>query len=382
MKRSAFIGLICCGFFFQSCEKDPPAKKVATPYQLSIPSYPYTTFPTILNIPQDNPLTVEGIALGRYLFYDGRLSGRTQPDSLMSCATCHLQEHAFEAGPNHPRLQNGRMIGLTGKATPHNMLPLFNLVFNSNGYLWTGMIHKSNTNLGSTAYNVPSVYPYHFQNIESLAWMMIAAPHECNGSIEQSVKMIASIPTYPPMFEAAFGTPEVTMERIGQAIAQFIRTMISDNSKYDQYMRGTYQFTEDEQEGYHIYMSEIGDCFHCHGGLLLTHNDYENNGLDLVPQGNDRSSVTKNPLDAGKYRAPSLRNIALTAPYMHDGRFNTLDEIIDFYSVGVQDAPTLSPLMKHGRKNPFNADQKRQLKAFLECLTDSAFITDKRFSKP
>jgi len=380
-----YISLI---LIFISCNKDKisiPDENKTTAYVINIPEF----FPTELNIPQDNPMTVEGVRLGRYLFYDGRLSGRTHPDSLMSCASCHVQANAFEAGINNPRFPGGKTYGLSGIATPHYMLPLVNLVFNNNGYLWNGFINKDNNQLGSAAYGVPALAEYNYKNIESLVWMAIAAPHEINGSIEKTVKCIASIPVYPPMFKAAFGSSEVSYERISKAIAQFVRTLISGNSKFDKYLRGETNLTTEELQGYVLFTTENGaDCFHCHGGggnPMFTTNLYYNNGKDSVfNDSRDRFAVTHNIADKGAYKAPTLRNIMLTAPYMHDGRFKNIDQVLDFYSEGVLLTPYTSSLMHqaHNGGVQLTFTEKQQLKAFLSTLTDYKFISDTAFSKP
>lgn len=371
-----------------SCKKEisnPDINQKATPYQIKIPKY----FPTSLNIPEDNPMTYEGIRLGRYLFYDGRLSGRTHPDSLMSCGSCHVQSNAFECGLNNARFPGGKTFGLTGIPTPHYMMPLINLVFNHNGYLWNGVISSNNHNLGNSNYNIPPLPQYHYKNIESLVWMAIAAPHELNGSIERTLKTLSSIPIYPPMFKAAFGTEEITYDRVSKAIAQFVRTLISSNSKFDKYLRGEANLTADELMGYVLFTTENGaDCFHCHGGagnILFTTNLFYNNAKDSVfTDIRDRYSVTGNINDIGAYKAPSLRNIMLTAPYMHDGRFKNIDEVIDFYSSGLIVSPYVNSLMHHVNKGgvQLTQTQKKQLKAFLNTLTDYEFITDTSYSKP
>ena len=359
---------------FYSCKKDQkPADKGPTPYSITIPRY----FPTQLNIPADNPLTLEGIRLGRYLFYDGRLSGRS--DSLMSCCTCHVQEHSFVCGmtPEHPA---GHPYGLTGISTPHTMLPMINLVWNSNGYLWNGKIYPQNPDVN-------------YRNIENVVPMAILAPHEFNGSIEKTVAMIRSISFYPPMFKAAFGTEEITIDRISKAIAQFVRTLNSSDSRFDKYMRGELQLSSSELNGLVLFTTENGgDCFHCHGGdgnPLFTTNLYYNNGKDTCFTGTfedprDRYHVTGNPADIGAYRAPTLRNIEYTAPYMHDGRFTTLDEVLHFYNEGVKNTPYTNSLMHHAINGGVRLTQSQlnDLKAFLLSLSDPGFLTNPDFSKP
>ena len=378
--------------FFTACKKDEPdpvqEEFNPTPYNFVIPK----GFPTDLNIPEDNPLTVEGIKLGRYLFYDGRLSGRDDPDSLMTCATCHHQESAFEIGYNDPRFPDGHPYGLTGIKTPHVVLPLFNLVWNNKGYLWNGMIYKDNPRLGLPSYGVPAEEPYNMTNIESLVWMGIVAPHEMHGSIDKTVKMIRSIDIYPPMFKAAFGTEEINYDRISKALAQFIRTIVSSDSKFDKVLRGEAQFTDAEQRGLILFTTEQGaDCFHCHGAPgnpLMTTNDFYNNAKDTVfNDPRDRYAVTHNERDHGAYKATTLRNIELTGPYMHDGRFKTLDEVIDFYSEGLVYSEYVHPLMHkvfppYGHGANLNPQQKADLKAFLLTLTDHTLLTNPAYSNP
>jgi len=195
----AFSGLILL-----SCTKEQPAVETyqPTPYEIEIPY----GFPTLLNIPDDNPMTVEGVELGRVLFYDGRLNGRTHPDSLMSCATCHRPENSFEIGQPRPY-----PFGVTGNPTHHAMLPLINLVWNMGTYGWNG--------------SVPS--------IEADVLLVISSAAEFDSSPERVVNTISNIAGYPELFRKAFGTPEVTPDRIAKAIAQFIRTLISSNTRFD-----------------------------------------------------------------------------------------------------------------------------------------------------
>lgn len=368
--------IILATVFASSCITDPKPSKTSTPYQLVIPKY----FPTDINIPADNPMTVEGIELGRYLFYDGRLSGRTSPDSLMSCGTCHLQNKAFECGVDHPKFIGGHPFGLSGVKTPHVMLPMMNLVFNNNGYFWNGVIHSSNPDPNR-------------RTLEDVVFMGVIAPHELGGDSVRTVRLIQQIPGYPELFLKAFGNSKVTFKNISRAIAQFIRTLISSNSKFDLYLRGEGTLTEDEFAGLELFTTEQGgDCFHCHGSSgnpMFTTNLYYNNGKQSDFTGanddiRDRFHVTGNPMDIGAYRAPSLRNVDLTGPYMHDGRFKTLDEVLDFYSTGVVASPYISPLMHHVNTGgvKLSATQKKMLKAFLLTLHDDDFISNPKFAKP
>jgi cytochrome c peroxidase len=348
-----------------------PVKKT-TPYEINIPF----GFPTKLNITEDNPMTVEGIELGRYLFYDGRISGNSDPEKQMSCSTCHLQENAFECGINNPMFPGGKTHGVTGIPTPHYMLPLFNQVWNQNGYLWNGSVSEDNPD------------PMR-RNLEALIYLGIIAPHEFNSDTLSAVNAIRAVPGYAKLFKAAFGSENVTVDRMGKAIAQFARTFISANSEFDQYLRGETQLSPSELNGYVLFVTEEGaDCFHCHGGSgnpLFTTNLFYNNAKDSVFNDPlDRFSVTGDPMMHGAYKAPSLRNIALTAPYMHDGRFKSLDEVIDFYSEGLVNSPYVDPLMHyiHSGGTRLTPSEKADLKAFLLTLTDEDLIKNPALSKP
>jgi len=335
-----------------------------TPYIIEIPKF----FPTALNIPADNPMTVEGIKLGRYLFYDGRLCGKV--DTLMSCGYCHNQQHSFENGIGHG-------TGVTGIQTPHVMLPFINLVFNNNGYLWNGKVNK-----GNPAYTGAGNYG---GNLEDICVMGVTAPWELHSDTNHSKASIQAISIYPPMFKAAFGSNIVTFKNIAKAIAQFIRTLISSNSKFDKYLRGESQLTPSELNGYVEFDTEVADCFHCHGTILFTTNSFYNNAKDTVfNDSRDRYAVTNNSSDIGAYKATTLRNIQYTGPYMHDGRFTSLDEVIDFYSSGLKMSPYVSPMMYHINSGgaQLTLTQKSDLKAFLLTLSDSSFITNPAFSKP
>jgi cytochrome c peroxidase len=357
-----------------SCQKEQVYTPVykATPYTIAIPRF----FPTDLNIPDDNPMTVEGIELGRYLFYDGRLSGRTDPDSLMSCSTCHLQIRSFECGIDHPKYTGGHPFGLTGTATPHFMMPLINLVWASHGYLWNGKVSGENP--------LPEM-----RNIEDFTWMAIVAAHEIDGDTARTAALFQSVKGYPELFKKAFGSDRVTVKNMGRAIAQFVRTLISSGSKFDRFMAGGAQFTTSERNGYVLFMTEEGgDCFHCHGGdgnPLFTTNLFYNNGKDSVfNEPGDRFSITGNTADIGAYKAPTLRNISFTAPYMHDGRFKSLDEVLNFYNKDLVWSPYIDPLMHHISTHGIRLTplELGDLKSFLLTLNDSSFVTNPAFSRP
>jgi cytochrome c peroxidase len=367
-----FPGLIIIMLLSACRDKKSAEVPEPTPYEINIPF----AFPSILNIPEDNPMTEEGVQLGRYLFYDGRLSGRTHPDSLMTCATCHIQANNFEAGIDHPVFEGGIVHGITGITTHHVMLPLTNLVWNRSGYGWSGFIYPENDQ------------PF-YRNLEDFVWLAVIAEDELAGDTTRVKELFQEIDGYPDLFLKAFGSSTVTFKNIQRAIAQFVRTLISANSRFDKYLRGELQLTQSELNGYVLFTTEEGaDCFHCHGGggnpLFTTHLFY-NNGKDTIFNDPlDRYSVTGNPMHRGAYKAPTLRNIALSGPYMHDGRFATLDEVIEFYSHHVKLSPQVDPLMHHVLRGgvQLTTQEKADLKAFILTLQDDEFLVNPDFGPP
>lgn len=345
-----------------SCDRDI---EKPTPLDIKIPK----GFPTLLNIPSNNPMTVEGVHLGKMLFEDPHLCGYlgNDPDSLMSCADCHRRENNYDIGTNNPRFPDGIARGrTTGKPTAHNPMPLRNCVFNNSGYFWNGFVAKENP--------VSS-------NIEDIVVMAITADDEMCGTKDGAVKAISSNSVYPPLFEKAFGSKEITIERISMAIAQYVRSLVSANSKFDRYLLGLETLTPQEMHGYVLFSTEEGaDCYHCHGGdgtPLFTTNLFYNNGLDAAPSDqHDRASVSGQPSDKGAYRAPSLRNISVSAPYMHDGRFKTIDEVLEFYNSEVMNSDYTSPLMHKAGDGGMHLTPSdiADLKAFLMTLTDDEYI--------
>ena len=348
------IFLLCCStmILFTACRKDEKDEE-ETPYQTT----PYSLetppgFP-VMNIPSDNPLTVEGVALGRKLFYDKILSG----NNTQSCASCHNQSLSFT--DNGTRFSTG----ITGAIGTRNAQPLINLGYNLH-YFWDG---RSATLEEQALGPVPNPIEMH------LSWVDAAAKLNANT-------------TYSDEFKKAFGTTIIDSSHVVKALAQFMRTMISYNSRLDKRLRNEQSLTPAQSNGYVIFNTEKGDCFHCHSidaGRLMTDNQFHNNGLDSVFTDLGRAAITGNQNDNGKFLTPTLRNIALTAPYMHDGRFQTLEQVIEHYNSGGKASPTVDPLMKHvGTGLNLTTQEKSDLLAFLHALTDSTFITDSRFKNP
>lgn len=338
--------LLFCLF---ACVPEQEKPYQPTAYDMPQPSY----FPSVTNIPADNPMTEDGVALGRKLFYDARLSGRDGTDGIRSCSSCHHQDKNFEYGAP------------TG--THHAMLPLVNLAWNRTGLGWNGGV----------------------ATLEDMVLAAVTSPVEINADTNQVVRYLQKTDGYPELFEKAFGSREITFVNIEKAIAQFVRSLVSADSKFDRYLRGEEQLSQDELEGYLLFCTEEGaDCFHCHGGggnALMTTNLFYNNGLDdEFNDPEDRSAITGSHWDRGAYKAPTLRNIAVSSPYMHDGRFTTLDEVIDFYSEGVKNSENINPLMHHVMDGGVRLTdlEKAQLKAFLNTLTDEQFLSNPNHSEP
>lgn len=302
-------------------------------------------------LPADNPLTLEGVALGEKLFHDPRLS----INNTQSCASCHDRAHGF----SDPRRVS---IGAQGQTGKRQSMPLFNLAW-SRDFFWDGRA----------------------ASLREQVLMPIQDPHEMNETLDRAVRKIADT---APDFAAAFGTPDITPDRIARALEQYLLTLVSQDSRFDRAARKLIELTDEEKRGLQLFVTEHdparglfgADCFHCHGGTLFTDHQFKNNGLTLEPHDIGRMTVTGNPADRGKFKTPSLRNIAVTAPYMHDGRFQTLEDVIAHYNGPIAKTDTLDPnLAKHPAAGlQLSEADQRALIAFLKTLTDDAFIAHPR----
>ena len=225
-------------------------------------------------------------------------------------------------------------------------------------------------------------------SLERQVFDPITNPIEMHNTLDNVVQRLQQDPNYPPLFEQAFGTSAIDSVMVSKAISQFERTIISANSKFDRYLLGEATLTPQELEGFNVFMDENrGDCFHCHGSEnnpLWTDNKFHNNGLDANPSDLGLGVASGDPNDNGKFRTPSLRNLAFTAPYMHDGRFATIEEVINHYSEGLQDSPTIDPLMKKVEQGgvQLSTTDKENLKQFLLSLSDFEFITNPQYAHP
>ncbi len=303
-----------------------------------------------VQLPSDNPLTVEGVLLGRRLFEEKRLS-RT---GTQSCASCHEREKAFSDGRT-------RSPGAEGQEGRRNAMALVNLAW-GNRFFWDGRA-------GS---------------LREQVLMPIQDAREMHETLPRVVEKLSSDQEYRDLFHRAFGDANITSSRIALALEQFLLTQVSQESRFDRAARKLDTLTDEERLGLKLFVTEYdpthglrgADCFHCHGGNLFSSQQFANNGLEMRDGDRGRMEVTGQESDRGKFKVPSLRNIAATGPYMHDGRFATLEEVVDHYDHGVRRSPTLDPnLSKHPDSGlGLTALEKRALVAFLRTLTDSEFL--------
>ncbi len=317
---------------------------------LDIPQY-VTDYLGEMPNSEDNQLSEEGIDLGRFLFYDTKLSG----DNTQSCASCHIQENGF-TDPNQ------FSEGITGEFGSRNAMQIINAGWFPSLF-WDGRS----------------------ESLEEQALNPVVNPIELNTTWLEVIDRIEADSMYAPLFDAAFGSSIIDSTTITNAIAQFERTLLSFNSKYDDYFYGDFTgFTDSEENGFDIYFSERGDCIHCHSGPLLTDNTFRNNGLDLEFSDLGLGEITGNSEDNGKFKVPTLRNIEYTAPYMHDGRFSTLEEVIEHYNSGVHsDSPNLDSEMENAALGLNLTEQEKiDLINFIKTFSDPEFISNPEFSDP
>lgn len=323
--------------------------------------YP-SNFGSRFTIPADNPTTVAGVKLGRHLFYEKALSAGNK----LSCESCHEQKLAFT---------DGRRVsmGVDGNFTSRNAMSLANLLWVRN-FFWDGRS----------------------SSLEDQAQFPLTDPHEMGQSLSESVQKISRISAYPLLFKQAFGTNQVTETNILKALAQFERTLISAGSDYDKYLAGQYKPTAQQLSGIALFENAPNpttgkrgaNCAHCHGTPKMYKELFHNNGLDADPADRGIEKLTGQQADRGRFRVPTLRNIMLTAPYMHDGRFATIEEVLDHYSDHIQQSPSLSNFLqdisndKYGTTLALKTEEKKDIIAFLQMLTDSSFINNPAFSNP
>ena len=342
-----------------SCKKDNPVivEYDGTPYNLEFNT---NSLPEP-NLPLDNPLTVEKIALGRMLFFDPLLS----QDGTISCSSCHIQEDGF----SDSRQFSEGVGGLTGN---RQAMAIFNLAWHENGFFWDGRAEL----------------------LRHQAVLPIQDPVEMNESLAMVISKLQFKKAYQDQFKRAFANGKISANNIALALEAFMFSIISDNSKYDQFLAGNATLTESEERGRFLFFEEFNEffpdesgagCAHCHAGSNFENDEYMNNGLDAEGSFTDlgREDVTGDLADRARFKVPSLRNVAVTAPYMHDGRFNTLEETIEHYNSGLQESSTLEPhLVATLPSLMLDEDDITDLINFLNTLTDETYLNNPDYKSP
>lgn len=302
---------------------------------------------------ENNPISNEKVALGRKLFYEPRLS----EDNTISCASCHLSYTAFT------HVDHALSHGIRDSIGTRNSPALVNLAWGKQ-FMWDGAVNHL--------------------DVQALA--PITHPAEMGEDLNNVIKKLQASEEYPPLFQSAFGDPVITGEHLLKALASFQVTLISANSKYDKMVRREAEFSEQEINGYELFKA---NCSSCHPEPLFTTGEFANNGLPVDSTLNDwgRMLITKQSEDSLKFKIPSLRNVEFSFPYMHDGRFRSLSQVMSHYEKGVQLSPTLAPeLRKDGPKAgiSLSSTEKTDLVAFLLTLTDKEFLfnPDHAFPRP
>lgn len=351
---------------------------VQTPNLPSTPfNYANITLPNYLNTigirnqdntPASNPVTDDGATLGRVLFYDKNLS----INNTISCASCHLQTNGFSDPATFS-------VGFEGEVTSRNSMGLINARYYANGkFFWDERA----------------------ASLEEQTLIPIQDHIEMGMHLDTLLKKLNTIAYYPDLFEKAFGDKTITNDRVSKALAQFTRSIISFSSKYDvgranfpantpQSQLGDFSnFTVQENRGKEIFFADTS-CSICHGSEAFTGRIAANNGLDVVYTDEGLGGVSGNANEISKFKTPSLRNIELTAPYMHDGRLKTLEEVVEHYNSGVQAHPNLSPTLREGgalngppKKLNLSDSDKAALVAFLKTLTDNSVSAEAKYSSP
>lgn len=366
MKKLVSISI----FFFlfiivvASCKDEEPTPSIADSIPDTVINFISPPFFPAFVQPANNPLTKRGLELGRMLFYDPILSS----DSTIACASCHNPTYSFADNKKYS-------LGVDGAVGDMQSMALINLAWQKK-FFWNGRA----------------------SSLEEQALGPINNPVEMHETSENVVKKLKAHKDYPKRFRSAFGTDNITPELIARAIAQFERTLISNGSKFDGYPEKQTQVFTDvlEFEGFQIFFNERGQCFHCHGGggTFLAHNldtIFRNNGLlsNAQMQGKGLYQVTGHLYDQGKFKVPTLRNVELTGPYMHDGRFTSLEQVVEFYSSGIQQNDNLDI---NFTKNQDRLDQygglglstreKQALVMFMKTFTDTSYINNPLFKNP
>ena len=364
-KKLLYIGVfILLIIVVQACQDDDNGSQNTSGVQ-------YDDTPYALNtggfdnppIAMDNQLTVQGVKLGRMLFYEKKLSR----DGSMSCASCHRQEHAFTDTSLFSE-------GVRGKLGKRQAMAVFNMAWNENEFFWDGRAHL----------------------LRDQSLKPIEDSLEMDETLANVVNKLKIDQMYIDQFVRAFGSEEITETKMALALEQFMNSIVSVESKYDRYLRGAAILDTNEERGRVLFFSEFNpsfpsvsgaDCQHCHSGLNFENDRYMNNALDTDAgmTDNGRMDVTGKSSDKGKFKVTSLRNVEVTAPYMHDGRFKTLEEVVDHYNTGLKNSSTVDPTLIYPLNNgglQLSNEDKRDLVAFLKTLTDEVMLTNPEYSDP
>ncbi len=362
-KKIFLIILLACTWI-QACTDDDNeepntsgATYDGTPYQLVVGNFEQPP------IALDNKLTVQAVKLGRMLFYEKRMS----KDGSISCASCHRQEHAFTDTAQFSE-------GVRGKFGKRQAMAVFNMAWNENEFFWDGRAHL----------------------LRDQSLKPIQDSLEMDETLENVITKLSADQMYKDQFMRAFGSSEITEEKMSLAMEQFMNSIVSVESKYDRYLRGVTTLDSNEERGRLLFFAEFNpsfpslsgaDCQHCHAGLNFENDKYLNNALDTDDNMQDigRMEVTGRSSDRGKFKVTSLRNVEVTAPYMHDGRFKTLEEVVDHYNNGMKNSSTVDPTLIYPLNNgglQLSNEDKRDLIAFLKTLTDEVMLTNPEYSDP
>lgn len=293
-----------------------------------------------------NPLRAATIELGRVLFYDPILSA----NQTISCASCHSVYTAFT------HADHSLSHGINDRAGKRNSPALMNLAWHTS-FMWDGAVN----------------------HLDMQALAPITNPDEMGESLERVISKLQASTLYPPLFYKAYGDSLITGQQTLKAISQFLLTLVSANSKYDSVMRKEAIFTQQEKKGYKLFRK---NCSSCHTEPLFTNLQFENNGLpiDLSLYDFGRMGITLNPSDSLRFKVPTLRNIEFSFPYMHDGRFQKLGQVLNHYTNGIQQSSSLSASLKH--PIILSSNDKVDLTAFLLTLTDKHFLFNPQFTYP
>ena len=376
MRRESLLGLALIALLAGDAVAQPTAPPPRPKRILHLPETPFNYAKVELpphfqaspvrrldNTPPNNPITDAGATLGRVLFYDTRLSA----NGTTACASCHEQKHAF-SDPNK------FSKGYEGKLTDRNAMPLVESRFYPRGrFFWD---ERART-------------------LEDQVLMPIQNAVEMGHTIPKLMDELAALPEYAPLYRAAFGDSRVDRDRTAKALAQFVRSLVSYQSKYDEGVAQVVtagqpfpNFSREENRGKDIFLRVCASCHQPAGqDAVFLSPVPQNNGLDANAALADlgRADVTLQPIDVGRFKSPSLRNIEFTGPYMHDGRFAKLEDVVEHYSTGLKRHPNIDGRLNGPAANGgfrFSTNEKAALVAFLKTLSDHKFVTDPKFSDP